>query len=210
MSFILMQHVIPWPFVILTFMCSYFSGSVPYGLLLGKMSGLGDIRKAGSGNIGATNVLRIGGKKLAALTLLLDALKGFIPVLLAKQIHMDYAVIAAVGAFIGHLFPVWLRFKGGKGVAVALGISFALSWKLGVALCLIWLAIAAIGRYSSLAALISLGLSPIIAEALTGDFQVVTVMLFIALMVWFKHHANIGRLLNNTESKINLKKTSSS
>jgi len=149
MSLLLTHTPVIWSAVLAAFLGGYLSGSVPYGLLLGKLSGLGDIRKAGSGNIGATNVLRLGGKKLAVITLLLDALKGTVPVLVARQIHLDYAVMAALGAFIGHLFPVWLRFKGGKGVAVALGITFALSWQTGLILCLIWLAVALISRYSS-------------------------------------------------------------
>ena len=201
MSFILSQTHF-WPYTMLAFFGGYLSGSVAYGLLLGKMSGLGDIRKAGSGNIGATNVLRLGGKKLAAATLLLDALKGFIPVLIARQIHMDYAVLAALGAFIGHLFPVWLGFKGGKGVAVALGVIFALSWQLGLILCLIWLAVAMISHYSSAAALAAFGLAPLVAGRVTADFQIVTVTLLIAAMVWIRHRENIRRLINDTESKI--------
>lgn len=195
-----------WPYVFLAFAGGYLSGSVPYGLLLGKMSGLGDIRKAGSGNIGATNVLRLGGKKLAAATLLLDALKGVFPVLIALQIHADYAVLAALGAFIGHLFPVWLRFKGGKGVAVALGIAFALSWKVGLVLCLIWLATAMISRYSSLSALAAFGLAPLVTGLLTADFQMIFVMLLISVMVWIRHRDNIRRLAAGTESKISFTK----
>jgi glycerol-3-phosphate acyltransferase PlsY len=205
---LLTQTPIIWSAILFSFLGGYLSGSVPYGLLLGKISGLGDIRKSGSGNIGATNVLRVGGKKLAVITLLLDGLKGTIPVLIAGQIHMDYAVIAALGAFIGHLFPVWLKFKGGKGVAVALGITFALSWKVGLILCLIWLAVAVMSRYSSLSSLAAFGLSPIVAALLTADIQIIVVMTFLSLMVWAKHHENIRRLLSGTESKINLKRSS--
>jgi hypothetical protein len=131
MSFLLTQEPMVWPFLWLSFLIGYLSGSVPYGLILSGLMGLGDIRKAGSGNIGATNVLRVGGKKLAIATLLLDALKGAIPVLVAKEIHMDYAVLAALGAFLGHLFPIWLKFKGGKGgsdSAWYLLRFFAVSW----------------------------------------------------------------------------------
>jgi glycerol-3-phosphate acyltransferase PlsY len=206
-SLLLTQYPIVWPAILLAFLGGYLSGSVPYGLLLGKISGLGDIRKSGSGNIGATNVLRVGGKKLAIVTLLLDALKGTVPVLVAGQIHMDYAVIAALGAFIGHLFPVWLRFKGGKGVAVALGIAFALSWQMGLALGLIWLSVALISRYSSLSALTAFGLSPVIAGLLTDNAPVVNVMLFISLMIWFRHRDNIVRLFKGTEGKISFKKS---
>src|SRR4051812_34522746 len=113
MSLLLTQSPVAWMTVIFVFICGYLCGSVPFGLVLGRLGGLGDIRKAGSGNIGATNMLRVGGKKLAMATLLLDALKGTVPVLIAKHFHMDYAVVAAFGAFIGHLFPVWLRFRGG-------------------------------------------------------------------------------------------------
>ncbi|MFH1159177.1 MAG: glycerol-3-phosphate 1-O-acyltransferase PlsY [Pseudomonadota bacterium] len=207
MSLILTQSPVPCLFVLLAFSFGYLSGSVPYGLLLGKMAGLGDIRKVGSGNIGATNVLRVGGRKLAVLTLLLDGLKGTIPVLVAMQFHMDYAVMAALGAFIGHLFPVWLKFRGGKGVAIALGIAFALSWKVGIILCLIWLVTALIGKYSSLSALTAFALAPLVAGYLTADFQIIVVMSFLTVLIWIRHHANIRRLLNGTESRINLKKT---
>jgi glycerol-3-phosphate acyltransferase PlsY len=206
MSFLLTQTPILCSALLAAFLGGYLSGSVPYGLLLGKLSGLGDIRKAGSGNIGATNVLRLGGKKLAIITLLLDALKGTIPVLIAKQFHMDYAIMAALGAFIGHLFPVWLNFKGGKGVAVALGIAFALSWQMGLALCLIWLAVAMISRYSSLSALVSFALSPFVAAALTDNVQIITVMVIISVMVWIKHRENLKRLIKGSESKISFKK----
>ena len=206
---ILTQSPIPCLFVMVAFLFGYLSGSVPYGLLLGKMAGIGDIRKIGSGNIGATNVLRAGSKKLAIITLLLDGLKGVIPVLIARHYHMDYAVMAALGAFIGHLFPVWLKFKGGKGVAVALGIAFVLSWKVGIVLCLIWLVTVMIGKYSSLSALAAFALAPIVAWYITFDFQIVFVMSFLTIVIWVKHHDNIRRLLNGTESKINLRKKTS-
>lgn len=206
MPLLLVMTPVHWPLVIFIFAIGYLSGSVPYGLLLGKMSGLGDIRNAGSGNIGATNVLRLGGKKLGALTLILDALKGVVPVLLAKHIHMDYGIVAALGAFIGHLFPVWLRFKGGKGVAVALGVTLALSWKIGIIVCLIWLATAMLSGYSSAAALMAFGISPIVAAVITGDYQLMTFMLLVSIVVWARHHENIKRLAAGTESKINLGK----
>lgn len=208
MSLFLTQHPIMWSAVFIAFMCGYISGSVPYGLLLGKISGLGDIRKSGSGNIGATNVLRLGGKKLAALTLLLDALKGFIPVLIAGRINADYAFLAALGAFIGHIFPIWLSFKGGKGVATALGIVFALSWKAGLVLCLIWLVTAAISRYSSLSALAAFSLAPFATAWFTHSFQFLLLMMIISITVWARHHANIRRLMNDTESKISFSKKS--
>lgn len=192
--------------VILAFVAGYLSGSVPYGLLLGKFSGLGDIRQSGSGNIGATNVLRVGGKKLAAITLLLDMMKGLVPVLVAGLFHQNYALAAALGAFLGHLFPVWLQFRGGKGVAVAIGIAFALSGKLGLALCLIWVATAVISKYSSLSALLAFAAAPFIAAVLTRSGPVFVVMLLISAMVWFKHKDNLLRLIAGKESKINFKK----
>jgi len=205
MYMFLTQSPILWHFIALAFVLGYLSGSVPYGLLLGKYFGAGDIRKSGSGNIGATNALRVGGKKLAILTLLCDALKGTIPVLIATQIDMDYAVVAALGAFVGHLFPVWLKFKGGKGVAVALGIAFAFSLYFGLALCAMWLAIAFITKYSSASALLTFAFAPMISGLIVANVQVSIAMGFIAMMVWLKHHENIQRLWNGTESKINLK-----
>ena len=207
MSLLLTLHPVSWPLVLFTFVCGYLSGSVPYGLILGKLAGLGDIRQSGSGNIGATNVLRVGGKSLALATLLLDALKGAIPALIAKQVHMDYGIIIGLGAFIGHIFPVWLRFKGGKGVAVALGVTLALSWQVGLITCLLWLAMALISKYSSLSALIAFALSPLAAVFITGNNQLAVFMLLLAAMIWMKHHGNIKRLLAGTESKIKLKKT---
>lgn len=190
----------------LAFFGGYLSGSVPYGLILTHLAGLGDIRKVGSGNIGATNVLRVGGKKLAVITLLLDALKGVVPVLVAKQIHMDYAVLAALGAFIGHLFPVWLKFKGGKGVATSIGVLLALYWPLGLAIIGVWLLAAFIGRYSSLSALTAFGLAPIIAAALSHDFQIIVVTFIISAIVWIRHHENIRRLAKGEEGKMNFGK----
>ena len=207
MSLLLTLHPISWNLILLTFIGGYLSGSVPYGLLIGKLAGLGDIRKSGSGNIGATNVLRVGGKYLAAATLLLDALKGAVPVLIAKQVHIDYAIMVGLGAFIGHLFPVWLRFKGGKGVAVALGVTLALKWQVGLIVCLAWLGVAMISQYSSLSALMAFGLSPWVAAYLTGNYQIIAFMLLISVLIWVKHWDNIKRLAGGTESKINLGKT---
>lgn len=206
MSFLLTQDSLALPLVLVAFIGGYLSGSVPYGLILARLAGLGDIRKAGSGNIGATNVLRVGGKKLAAITLLLDALKGFIPVLIARQFHMDYAVLAALGAFTGHLFPVWLKFKGGKGVATGIGVFLALSWPLGLSVIGVWLAVALIGRYSSVSALAAFGLAPLLAAMLTQDFQMIVVAFTISLIIWARHHENIRRLLRNEESKMNFGK----
>lgn len=190
------------PFMVFSLLLGYLSGSVPYGLILTKLAGHGDIRKTGSGNIGATNVLRVGGKKLAAITLLLDGLKAVVPVLLAKQIDMDYAVAAAFGAFIGHVFPVWLKFKGGKGVATALGVSFAFAWPLGLSLCIIWFLMATLFRYSSLAALTAFAMAPFLSLFFTQNLPAAGVMLFISVMIWIRHSANIKRLLQKTEPKI--------
>lgn len=206
MTFLLTQEPMVWPFLWLSFLIGYLSGSIPYGLILSGVMGLGDIRKSGSGNIGATNVLRVGGKKLAIATLLLDALKGAVPVLVAKQIHMDYAILAALGAFLGHLFPLWLKFKGGKGVATALGISFGFSLPLGLALVAVWLVTAFLTRYSSLAALTAFAAAPLLAACIAGIPQVTITLFFISVFIWVRHRENIRRLLKGEESKINLGK----
>ena len=145
---------------------------------------------------------------MAALTLVLDGLKAFFPVLIAKHYHMDYAVIAALAAFAGHLFPVWLKFKGGKGVASAMGICFALSWVLGLTLCLIWLLIAVVSRYSSLSALTAFALAPLMAGLIVGDYQVICVTMIISIIIWIKHHQNISRLMKGTEGQISFGKKS--
>lgn len=204
MSLLLTQIHPDVSLILVALIGGYLSGSVPYGLILGKLCGLGDIRNAGSGNIGATNVLRLGGKKLGAATLLLDALKGAIPVLVAKQYHMDYAVLAGLAAFAGHLFPVWLKFKGGKGVATALGICWGLMPLLGLIVCLLWLGTAMIFRYSSLAALTAFGVSPVVTLLIGGDYQLTVTVMILAVTVWIRHHQNIRRLWRGEESKINL------
>ena len=180
----------------------YLCGSIPFGLILTRLAGTQDIRSIGSGNIGATNVLRTGRKGLAAATLLGDALKGTVAVLTAYRLYwQDLAILAALGAFLGHLFPIWLKFKGGKGVATYIGILLALAWPVAIAFCLIWLAIAALTRYSSLAALVASAVTPPALWLLgyrpeAGLFAVLTVML------WIMHRANISRLMNGTEGKI--------
>ena len=209
MSVLLIDPTHPLPLVLVAAVGGYLSGSVPYGLILSKMAGAGDIRKSGSGNIGATNVLRVVGKKVAAVTLLLDALKGFVPVAVAGAFHQDYAILAAFGAFFGHLFPVWLKFKGGKGVATALGICFGFSWMLGAAVCGIWLFMAGVTQYSSLSALTAFGLAPMVALRLTGDLQTTAAVFIITIIIWIRHHENIRRLFKGTESKINFSKKAS-
>ena len=187
--------------MLLALFLSYLIGSIPFGLLLTHAAGLGDIRKIGSGNIGATNVLRTGNKKLAALTLLLDGGKGAVAVLIVAHFAPNLAPIAALGALLGHLFPVWLKFKGGKGVATGIGVMTALYWPIGVTMMLIWLATAKIFRFSSLAALVAFGATPV-ALLLLDRNDLLILSLAIAALIIFKHRANIKRLLNHTEPKI--------
>ncbi len=189
------------PYIAAAFAAGYLLGTVPFGLLLTRLAGLGDIRKLGSGNIGATNVLRTGNKALAALTLLLDGGKGAVAVLIGWQWGQDIAIVAAAGAIIGHMFPVWLRFRGGKGVATGLGVLLALSWPVGLAACATWLAVAAVFRYSSLAALVSLAAAPAYAWWL-ADPQRMEFAAALALVIWLKHAGNIRRLVTGQESKI--------
>ena len=184
----------------------YLLGSVPFGLVLTRLAGLGDIRNVGSGNIGATNVLRTGNKKLAAATLLLDGGKGAAAVLLAGALAGEpAALVAAGGAMLGHSFPVWLGFKGGKGVATAIGILLAAAWPVGVAACLTWLLVAYVFRLSSLAALVAIGVSPLYALGLSGGTLALAVA-FIAVLVFVRHEANIRRLLKGEEPNIGAKK----
>ena len=184
----------------------YLFGSIPSGVIIARLMNLGNLRDIGSGNIGATNVLRTGNKKAAALTLLFDAAKGAIVVLFARSIAgEDAAQIGALLAFIGHCFPVWLGFKGGKGVATYLGILWALAPLMGVAACLIWLIIAAVSRYSSLAALVSAGWMPIVM-GFTGYGQMFVLAIILAILIYARHWANIQRLRAGTETKIGAKK----
>ena len=189
-----------WPFYAAA-VFGYLLGSIPFGLVLTRLAGLGDIRQIGSGNIGATNVLRTGRKWLAAATLLLDGGKGAAAVLIAGHWGPDMALFAGGGAMLGHLFPIWLRLRGGKGVATALGVLSALAWPVGLAACVTWLAVAALFRYSSLAALLALGASPVYAWYL-ADRQLAQFALALAILVWIRHHENIRRLLTGKESKI--------
>ncbi len=181
----------------------YLCGSIPFGILLTRLAGAPDLRSVGSGNIGATNVLRTGRKGLAAATLVGDMLKGTAAVLIIHHFFgRDAAIIAAAGAFLGHLFPVWLRFRGGKGVAIYIGLLLGLKcWLALAAFCVIWIAIAAATRYSSLAALVASAATPAV---LWWSHNIREAELFLALtaLLWIMHRANLARLLNGTESKI--------
>jgi glycerol-3-phosphate acyltransferase PlsY len=182
----------------------YLLGSIPFGLVLTRAAGLGDVRAIGSGNIGATNVLRTGNKKLAAATLACDMLKGTAAVLAAGSFGPTYAAIAGFGAFIGHLFPVWLGFKGGKGVATFLGVVLGLLWPAALLFAVVWIALAATLRYSSLAGLSAT--ASVVLYAFFTDAQDLPALFFImAAIVFVKHHANIRRLIAGTEPRIGAK-----
>jgi glycerol-3-phosphate acyltransferase PlsY len=184
---------------------AYLAGSIPFGLLLTRFAGLGDIRRIGSGNIGATNVLRTGKKGLAAATLLLDGGKGAVVVLIAQRLGDEAALVAAAFSVLGHLFPIWLHFKGGKGVATTLGVLLAVAWPVGVAACLLWLATAYLFRYSSLAALVGIGTSPLVAWWWAGE-PTALLALLLAVLVFYRHRENIERLSRGEEGKIRLKR----
>lgn len=218
------SHV--WPYFAAAFVGGYLLGSLPFGLLLTRAAGLGDIRKMGSGNIGATNVLRTGHKGLALATLLLDSGKGAIAVLLAFWIGGSHiALIAGFAAVLGHNFPVWLGFKGGKGVATCLGTLLALTFWVGALCCLTWLVTALLFRFSSLAALVAVAMAPVYAWILPwgltldeifapgfsdllfrGDLQLVQITAALAVLIWIRHSANILRLLQGKEPRIGEKK----
>lgn len=196
--------MIALPYLIAAFAGGYLLGSLPFGLILTRLAGLGDVRKIGSGNIGATNVLRTGRKDIAAATLLLDTAKGAAAVLIAREWGPDMAVWAALGAFIGHLHPVWLGFKGGKGVATFLGITFALHWPAGLIFCAVWLAAAFLFRMSSLAALYASAAIPISMWAM-DEFLWARTAAILTLLIWFAHRPNIGRIWRGEESRIGAK-----
>ncbi len=203
-----------WPFYAAALL-GYLLGSIPFGLVLAWVGGYGDIRKIGSGNIGATNVLRTGNKPLALATLLLDGGKGAIAVLIAARFGPDMAVLAGGGAMLGHCFPVWLKFKGGKAVATALGTLTAIAWPVGLASALTWLLVALLFRYSSLSGIVSVAMAPVYAWLLTAypvagnywsDPQRTQLAAFIAVLVVLRHHQNIRRLLKGEEPRIGQKK----
>ena len=213
------SHIFPYLAGALGF--GYLLGSIPFGIVLTRLAGLGDIRRIGSGNIGATNVLRTGRKGLALATLLLDGAKGAAALLIVARVYTeDMASAAGAGALLGHVFPLWLRFKGGKGVATALGLLLAAAWPVGALACLTWLVVAALFRFSSAAALAAIALAPLYAwlfdRLLVPQWgsavvyaQVAKLAVFIAILVWLRHAGNIRRLLTGTEPKIGQKKSES-
>jgi glycerol-3-phosphate acyltransferase PlsY len=186
---------------LLAFAFGYLLGSIPFGLLLTRAAGAPDIRAIGSGNIGATNVLRTGRKGLAAATLFCDMFKGLTAVLIAHHFSVEMALAAGLGAFLGHLFPVWLRFKGGKGVATYIGVLAGLYWPAALAFCVAWLAVAAVTRYSSLAALIASAGTPL-GLWFCNLPNIASLFLLMTVLLWIMHRANIARLLDGSEGKI--------
>jgi glycerol-3-phosphate acyltransferase PlsY len=193
------------PIAVASLVIGYLLGSVPFGLILTRMAGLGDVRKIGSGNIGATNVLRTGNRTLAAATLLLDAFKGTAAVLIAYKLFGEEAgILAGFAAFIGHIFPVWIGFKGGKGVATYIGVLLGLAPLMAAVFVVIWLALAFITRYSSLSALVATLVIPV-ALWLLGAEKIAAAMAVMTAISWWKHKTNIARLVAGTESKIGAK-----
>ncbi|MBE3638071.1 glycerol-3-phosphate 1-O-acyltransferase PlsY [Mangrovicoccus algicola] len=197
--------VTPLPWLLLAAVCGYLLGAVPFGMVMARLFGLGDLRRIGSGNIGATNVLRTGNKPAAALTLILDAGKAAAAALIAGMLWgPDAAQLAGAAAFLGHCYPVYLGFRGGKGVATFLGTLLALAWPVGLAACATWLAVAAVLRISSLAALVAAALAAPWAWAL-GRPEMILLCLALALLVFLRHRENIARLIAGTEPRIGRK-----
>lgn len=194
-------------FIYLIFLC-YFIGSIPFAFIITKIFKQGDIRKIGSGNVGATNVLRTGKKSLALLVLTLDIIKGFFPIVIISIIYENYSllILILVGSFsiIGHIFPIWLKFKGGKGVATYIGFILAINYKLGIIFILIWLLIAFLKKYSSLASIASLVITPIAYLIIFNDLKVFFIMTILSFIIIYKHYSNIKRLISGLESKIKL------
>ena len=194
-----------WPLLAAAAALAYLLGLVPFGILVARAFGLGDLRRIGSGNIGATNVLRTGNRTAAALTLVLDAAKGAVAVILARLlVGEDAAQVAGLAAFLGHCFPVWLKFRGGKGVATFLGTLLALYWPLGLLCCATWLVIAAATRYSSAAALLAAAMSPVYAVVM-GRSEYLVLVTLLTVVVWIRHRANLKRLKDGTETRIGQK-----
>ena len=185
------------------FIISYFSGSIPFGLILTKIFLNRDLRKIGSKNIGATNVLRTGNKKIAGLTLFLDIVKGIIPILITKEYFTDLIYLSSLAAFLGHIFPVWLRFKGGKGVATYLGIIFILSFYLGVIFCVSWILISIASKYSSLSSILST-MIVFIVSFFNNNFELTSYLFITFIIILYTHRQNIVRIKNKSEDKIKL------
>ena len=195
-----LEAALPW--LIGIFLVAYLLGSIPFGVIISRLAGLGDLRRIGSGNIGATNVLRTGNKRAALATLLLDGGKGAAAVLIARYFYGDFAAqIAGLGAFIGHLYPIYLRFRGGKGVATFIGIWLAIAPMVGLLICATWLLMAVLSRYSSLSALVA-SLSSPIWLAVLNHHDSIWLSVLLALFLWWRHRDNISRLLQGRESKI--------
>lgn len=193
-----------WQVFLPPIVLAYLVGSIPFGLIITRLAGVGDIRQMGSGNIGATNVLRFGGKGAGALTLLLDASKGFLAAWLPFYfLGPDVAFFSAIAVVLGHMFPPWLKFRGGKGVATFLGVMLGLSWQTGLAAIAAWLIVALAFRYSSLAALVAVALTPVFGWFL-GSPQVSSIAIILAVLVWIKHASNIRRLFSGKEGRISL------
>ncbi len=191
-----------WPLAAL--LLGYGLGSIPFGVILTRLFGAGDLRKIGSGNIGATNVLRTGRKGLAAATLILDALKGVVAVLIGARLGHGLDLVAGVAAFYGHLYPVWLKFRGGKGVATMMGLCFVLDWRVGLIYALVWLGTIAITRISSVGGMAA-ALSAPIAAFIFGEGNLALMMTALALTIFWKHQDNIQRLASGTEPRIGQK-----
>lgn len=194
-----------WAAPIIALVVGYALGSIPFGVILTRLAGAGDLRQIGSGNIGATNVLRTGRKGLAAATLLLDLAKGWAAVAIVAALFPGEEILAATGAFLGHCYPVWLQFKGGKGVATLMGIALALGWPIGLVYAVVWLGLLALVRISSVAGMAAAVSAPVVAAAM-GRFDVSALLLAMALIVLWKHRANIERLVAGTEPRIGAKK----
>jgi len=187
--------------ILIAVAAGYLVGSIPFGLIATRLAGLGDIRKIGSGNIGATNVLRTGNRPLAAVTLILDVLKGTVGVVIGAFFGPVGALVGGGAAFVGHIFPVWLKFRGGRGVATFLGVLIGLDWRVAIAFALVWLAVAGLTRFSSASALAASAASPVVAWFAAGPVAALA-LLPMAALLWTRHAANIRRLLAGTESRI--------
>lgn len=204
-----MDPLLSWP-ALGALVLGYILGAIPFGLLLTRAAGLGDVRAIGSGNIGATNVLRTGNKGLAAATLILDALKGTVAVLAAERLGAVHGIailaslLGGLGAFLGHLFPVWLGFKGGKGVATYIGVLIGAAWQAALVFCGVWLAVAVLTRYSSLSALVASVLAPLALELMGERPAALLALIMTALLLW-KHRGNIARLVKGEEPRIGVK-----